>query len=111
VPVDESAPSPEPRRHEYTFGGFPATPLGSLTPCRPSADGGVCGCGEPGDAPASPAISLPGYMASHHAVHISRVTSVWAEVFPGLEASLRSVRTGVAEVDFRLAPADSERHD
>lgn len=51
-------------------------------------------------------LRLPAYMGHHGAVQRARVTTVWAEVFPGLEASLRSVRTGVAEVDFRLIPQE-----
>lgn len=49
-------------------------------------------------------VPLPVHMAAENAVQHARVTGVWAEVFPGLEASLRSTRTGVAEVDFRLTP-------
>lgn len=51
-------------------------------------------------------VSLPLYMAAPNAVQLARVTTVWAEIFPGLEASLRSVRTGVAEVDFRITPQE-----
>lgn len=57
-------------------------------------------------------IRLPGYMSDPDAVQLARVTTVWAEVFPGLEASLRSVRTGVAEVDFRItAQEDGQARD
>lgn len=56
-------------------------------------------------------VPLPLYMAAEHAVQHARVTTVWAEVFPSLEASLRSVRTGVAEVDFRLTPQEGRQSD
>lgn len=56
-------------------------------------------------------LPLPVYMAAENAVQRARVTTVWAEVFPGLEASLRSVRTGVAEVDFRLTPQEGRQSD
>jgi hypothetical protein len=53
-------------------------------------------------------VRLPGYMGDG-AVHVALVTTVWAEVFPGVESSLRSVRTGAAEVEYRLAQAPGER--
>lgn len=56
-------------------------------------------------------VCLPAYMDSG-GVLVSPVTGMWAEVFPGLEASLRSVRTGLAEVEFRLTPpGDGQPHD
>lgn len=51
-------------------------------------------------------LRLPEYMLNPAASQITRITTVWAEVFPGLDASLRSVRTGVAEVDFRITPQE-----
>ena len=58
------------------------------------------------------AFRLPEYMLIPGASQIMRVTGAWTEVFPGLEVSLRSVRTGVAEVEFRLAPQrDGQAHD
>lgn len=59
----------------------------------------------------SPVLRLPGYMAVHGAVQITGITGAWAEVLPGLEATLRSVRTGHAEVEFRLTPPDGKQHD
>lgn len=56
-------------------------------------------------------VCLPAYMDEGGGV-VAPVAGTWAEVFPGLEASLRSVRTGLAEVEFRLAPPDDgQPHD
>lgn len=131
VPVDE--PDPEPRRHEYTFGGFPEAGAESpprhpmckctLTPCPPPAEGGMCGCDEPDNDPASfrprgpekpnpRTATPPAYLAGGpNGVRLVRLTGDWAEIFTGIQARFLDEGRIQADIEFRIAPADGETGD
>lgn len=140
--TDECAPcSPERRRElreSYAFSGFPVTPLGNLTPCRPSADGGLCGCNEPDGDPLCAGCPLP---RSQHAdpasfrprgepepnprpatppaslasdpngVRQVRLAGEWAEIFTGMQARFLDEFRVWVDVEFRPTPADGHAHD
>lgn len=55
-------------------------------------------------------IRLPEHMAGENAVQVAPVTGTWREVFPGLQAQLRTARQGHADVEFRLTPEDGHDH-
>lgn len=61
-------------------------------------------CGSPEAAHHRLTLRLPPYMAGENAVQVEPVTGTWREVFPGLQAQLRTARQGHADVEFRLTP-------
>lgn len=59
---------------------------------------------------------VPDYMGEPGHRHVARIGREWRELFPGLEASLGSLRidreNAEAVIDFRLAPTeDGQQHD
>jgi hypothetical protein len=83
-----------------------------MTACKPSSEGGLCGCGEPDDRPA-PTLILPAEMADPNYRRMLMADRDWREPFPGMQARLGSYSETErkALVEFRLTPADGGRHD
>jgi hypothetical protein len=113
-------------------------PLGNLTPCQPSADGGLCGCSESDDDPLCASCprprsqhadtasfrprgpekpnprtaTPPAYLAGGpNGVRLVRLTGDWAEIFTGMQARFLDEGRIQADVEFRLTPADGETGD